>query len=352
MTEEMYRRLNSYLNDIFIELNKKDKIFVDNLVNFSHLNLIINDYVNKNICKVVSKSYQNKLTFNDVYLLAREVIEKINSKYLKEYDELIVSGKLNFDYDNKYSSCCILKAKNGIIAKYIDISRKFNYEDVINLIHEFFHYTQIKDSYMTYNYEFLTEFISIYFEQLATNYLVKEKHIPISELNINLRIIDFLRNNNSFKRYAIILLAYENLGDINKNTINEIDKKIGLKDIYFEEECINFLKKLDEINELSLDEEKINKMVSLVNLNYRYIIGTILAYYALKYSNLENMIELNDKINNEYADKLVEEILEKVNIKINKEMINESLNIIKNSIYNYDEVKENDNSNCRSNRSR
>ena len=27
MTEEMYKRLNNYLNDIFIELNKSDKIF-------------------------------------------------------------------------------------------------------------------------------------------------------------------------------------------------------------------------------------------------------------------------------------------------------------------------------------
>ena len=52
-------------------------------------------------------------------------------------------------------------------------------------------------------------------------------------------------------------------------------------------------------------------MVSLVNLNYKYIIRTILAYYALKYSKLENMIELNDKINNEYADKSVDGILEK-----------------------------------------
>ena len=352
MTEEMYKRLNSYLNDIFIELNKKDKIFVDNLVNFSHLNLLIFDYMNKNICKIVSKSYQNKLTFDDVYLLGREIIEKISLKYLDEYDKLIMSGKLNFNYDNENGSYCILKTKNGETTKYIDVSRKFNYEDVITLIHEFFHYTQIKDSNITYNHEFLTEFISIYFEKVATNYLVKEKHIPISELNINSRIINFLRSNNLFYRYSIILLAYENLGNINKNTINEIDEIIGLKDIYFEEECINFLKKLDEINELSLDEEKINKMVSLVNLNYKYIIGTILAYYALKYSKLENMIELNDKINNEYADKLVEEILENLNIKINKEMINESLNIIKNSIYNYNEVEENDNSNCRPNRSR
>ena len=44
MTEEMYNRLNDYLNDIFIELDKKDKIFVDNLKSIVILNTIIDKH--------------------------------------------------------------------------------------------------------------------------------------------------------------------------------------------------------------------------------------------------------------------------------------------------------------------
>ena len=86
MTEEMYKRLNDYLNDIFIELDKKDKIFVDNLKSIVILNTIIDKLFNGCItseCKV------NNLSFNDVFLLGREIIEYINPKYLEEYDELI-----------------------------------------------------------------------------------------------------------------------------------------------------------------------------------------------------------------------------------------------------------------------
>ena len=47
MTEEMYKRLNDYLNDIFLELNKTDKIFTDNLINFTIINnMVANKFLN------------------------------------------------------------------------------------------------------------------------------------------------------------------------------------------------------------------------------------------------------------------------------------------------------------------
>lgn len=33
MTEEMYRRLNNYLNDIFLELNKEDMVILNDKIN-------------------------------------------------------------------------------------------------------------------------------------------------------------------------------------------------------------------------------------------------------------------------------------------------------------------------------
>lgn len=345
MTDEMYKRLNNYLNDIFLELNKEDKIFIDNLIPIWRLNYMIHDFTLKNIKKASSKSYQNNLSFNDVYLLARNIINKINPNYLNEYDELINTGKLDFNYESRegISSCSAyytnVMGDRVTYNKTIDIYRNFNYEDVVILIHEFSHYTQNKiGGKKSFQYEFLTEFIAIYFEKISIKYL-QEENVPVKELNINSRIISLLRNNHSFYMYGTILLAYENLGDINENTINDLKNIINIKDDSFENECTIVLNKLDEISKLNNQKDSIKKMVNLVTIDYKYIVGTFLAYYALEHSKIEDMIDLNDNINGKYSQLSIEEILNKVGINIDEEMVNEALDIIKKSIYNYQEGK-------------
>lgn len=331
MTEEMYKRLNNYLNDIFLELNEKDKIFVDNLRIIAAFNIVINNYFN---CCIEDIQKQNNLSFNDVFLLGREIIEKINPKYLIEYDNLIDSGYLDFKYENiNDNSCCLYQKTNTETKKWIDISRKFNYRDVTVLIHEFSHYMKLK-KYITYNNDFFDEFISIYFEKIAEKYLLEEKNISKDEISINSRIIDFLHSNSHFYKYSIILLAYENLGNINQNTINDLNNLIGFKDSSFEKECIDFLNKLDKINNLNNEKDSIIKMTNFVRYDYKYIIGTVLAYYALENCKLEDIIKLNDSINlKENAELSVVDILNDIGISTNSNMINESLKIIKNSIY-------------------
>lgn len=336
MTEEMYKRLNNYLNDIFLELNKKDKIFVDNLESIVILNTIIDKLFNG---RITSECKVNNLSFNDVFLLGREIIEYINPKYLEEYDELISSGKLEFNYDGNCESAVYYKSNSDI--KFIDIERHFNYGDVSTLIHEFIHYSELKEkNKTTYNRNFLTEFIAIYFEKIAEKYLIEEKNIPINEIPLNLREISLCRHNCEFYKYSVILLAYENFGNINKNTISDLDKLLKFKDNSFEQECIEVLKKFDKINELNNKENSIIEMTKSVNYNYKYIVGTFLAHYALEHSKIENMVRLNDNINSaEYANLSVEEILNTVGIKINKEMIDETINIINNSINNGEKTK-------------
>ena len=333
MTEEMYNRLNDYLNDIFIELDKKDKIFVDNLKSIVILNTIIDKLFNGCItseCKV------NNLSFNDVFLLGREIIEYINPKYLEEYDELISSGKLEFNYDGNCESAVYYKLNSDI--KFIYIERHFNYEDVITLIHEFIHYSELKEkNKTTYNREFLTEFIAIYFEKIAEKYLIEEKNVPIDEISLNLREISLYRHNREFYEYSVILLAYEKFGNINENTTNDLDKLLKFKDNSFERECIELLQKFDKINETNNEKDSVIKMTKLVNYNYKYIVGTFLAHYALEHSKIEDMVKLNDNINTEeYTNLSVEEILNTVGIKINEEMINQTVDIIKNSIHHYE----------------
>ena len=334
MTEEMYKRLNNYLNDIFIELNKNDKIFIDNLKPIVILNTIIREIFTG---RITSKWHKNNLSFNDVFLLGREIIEYINPKYLEEYDELISSGKLEFNYDGDGDSCMRFKLNSDI--KFIDIRRQFNYEDVITLIHEFIHYSELKEkNEITYNRHFFTEFIAIYFEKIANKYLIEEKNVPIDEIPLNSREISLYYHNREFYKYSVILLAYDKFGNINKNTTNDLDKLLKFKDNSFEKECIELLQKFDKINELNNEKDSVIEMTELVNYNYKYIVGTFLAHYALEYSKIEDMVKLNDNINTEeYANLSVEEILNTVGIKINEEMINQTVDIIKNSINHYEE---------------
>lgn len=327
MTQEEYKRLNDYLNDVFLGFQKKNKIFVDNLIPILGLSTIINDYFKNNIKSFQIKSKSNHLTFEDVYLLAREIIEKISPRYLGEYDELIKSGALNFNFNSKgYSEFSFNRYNEIVNKKLINISREFNYDDVVSLIHEFFHYTQVKmNKKISYNFDFFTEFIAIYFETIAKRYLIEEKNISKDELIINNRVESLYRNNIKLYQYITVLVAYEYLGNINENTEEDLRNILRIRDPSFQKECLQTLNKLDSL-------KKNKPVVNLFNQNYRYVVGIILAYYALEHSKLEDMVELNDKINTEYAELSVQEVLNKVGIPLNQNMVLESLDIIKNSI--------------------
>lgn len=327
MTQEEYKRLNDYLNDVFLEFQKEDKIFVDNLIPIWGLNEMIDEYFQNNIKSFQIKSVSNHLTFEDVYLLAREIVEKFYPRYLKEYDELIKSGALNFDFISEKDSFCFVNRYNGFVTeKLIDVSRNFNYNDVVLLIHEFSHYTQLKmNKRLSYNYYYLTEFIAIYFETIAKRYLMKEKNVSKDEITINSRIGEFFIDNKKLYQYIDVLVAYEYLGNIHEHTENELMDIFEIRIGTFQEECLQILKKLDSL-------KKNQPVVTLFNQDYRYVVGTVLAYYALEHSKLEDMVELNDKINTEYAKLPVVDILNKVGISLDKNWFLESLDTIKNSV--------------------
>ena len=124
MTKEEYKRLNDYLNGCFKELEKSDSFLLTNIESFARMS---DDYVHMtNKYKFEVYTEENNLSFNDIYLLAREIIESIDKNYLKYYDELIESGRLDFSYQNDYSDSQFVydleKEK-----RLLNINRKFNY---------------------------------------------------------------------------------------------------------------------------------------------------------------------------------------------------------------------------------
>lgn len=329
MTLEQYEKLNEYLNECFLRLQDKHPIFLDNLKKFC----IASDFICKSFEGTIESNHkQNNLTYEDVLLLAREIIEKINPNYLENFDNLVKSGILDFDYENEINDSVysyIYSKKQGII----DVKRLFNYEDVLPLIHEFIHSTNRNDR-VTYNRIFLTEFISICFEEFAKKYLIEEKKINVDEIGVNSRIISFLHMNKNFNKYCLVLLAYDNLGDITSNTPNEMKEILKCGDTVFEEECLEILNNIEKIEKSTFKNENVyNKVVELFDTHYKYIVGTLLAYYAMENCKMEDIVLLNDNINSEeYADMSIEEVLETIGIKLNLQFLNESIQCIKNNI--------------------
>ena len=181
MKKEDYKRLNDYLNDTFIYLSGHDGFFIQNMQSIFILNNML--YGKLKDIDLEHKFHENNLTFEDVYELARNEIEKINSNYLKEFDKLINSGRLGLfkqkeninikevDYYEKLSEVenNEEETRNTSICFYtedgyfIDLARTYNYDDVLSLIHEFIHSTNSSKNMGEYRY-ILTEFFSIYFE--------------------------------------------------------------------------------------------------------------------------------------------------------------------------------------------
>lgn len=170
--KDIYKKLNYYLNEICIYLEKENLFLLDNIYSIS----ILNDNFLRKIANysLDNETILNNLTFEDVYFLAREIIEHIDRSYLQDFDNLIESGELDFSYQKDYevSECISMYKKGNCVKQLININREFNYNDVRVLVHEFIHYTNGKKYSMNRNY--LTEFLSIYFEFYAIDYLLKK----------------------------------------------------------------------------------------------------------------------------------------------------------------------------------
>lgn len=333
MTKDEYSELNNYLNDAFLYLEKNNS-FLNNIPIIGNLcNLYIetfNDYQKKEVKK-------NHLTFEDVYMIARKIIETIDSKYLEEYDKIIEKGILDFSYNNAYNASHFLHPSSNCLLGFININREFNYNDICILIHEFIHYTNSRNDKLSINHEILAEFISIYFENYAEEYLLKNGVLN-EEINIkSSRIYNTLKDCKIFNIYAPVLFTYKQFGSIDEQSYNLLyNYYIKIEKHEFDNCCKKVLNSLKIKEKVYLNENQFNKEYdynkliqsygSLFENNYKYIIGTILSMLAKKYSNLKEITFLNNHINDyEYANKSILQILKEINIDINKEYFFEEL---------------------------
>lgn len=327
MNEAKYKKLNDYLNGIFKELEVNDWFLIKNIEAISRMSDAYLDLTSKyDFSREMPK--ENNLTFEDIYLLGREIIESIDPNYLSYYDDVLKSGVLDFDYENKYEDSYYVyyELKSGI--REINVKRKFNYLDVVVIIHEFMHYINSLGRCHSINRYLLTEFISIYFGEYAKRYLI-DKGIEKDDLFLNERIFFSKKDSQYFSKYDLIILAYEKLGKIDEKTYIFLEENYcKVSKEQFEKECIHLLTKLEKeeekyryetMYEAKFDESKLfYRLTGLVNSHYRYILGTILAYHALKYCKMEKIVYLNNHINDEeYINMSLSQVLQTIDIDLN-----------------------------------
>lgn len=351
MEDKDYKRLNDYLNDVFIFLSNHDVFFYRNMSLIFKINyMLIADVKEMNL---KHKFHENHNTFLDVFDYARKMIEKINSGYLSEFDRLICSGKLGFfeseenlllkeydDYDKltaienneeetkKSSRCCYVKDEC-----FLDLARKHDYSDVMVLVHEFMHSTS-KVKNMGKNRYILAEFLSIYFEMFTQLELLKSG-VNISELNIFYRIKATQQASISMYNYSLILRTFELFGSVSEKSTEELEKfRIALvsKEI-FEAMCISLLKYFDKkrekyscLNE-TFDIDNYRAYLStLFRDNYRYILGTLLSCYVLEHGDKDKVVWLNDHINDEGIENInLISVLQMIDIDLTQRDIDEQL---------------------------
>ena len=336
MKKNDFIKLNKYLNDIFNYLEKSDKYL------FICLNDIYN--ISKHINDKFSDLYfdedeiTNNLSFIDVIYHVENIIKYIDSKYIPIFRNVINNGELNFSYNKEEEGNYFLNKDDvGII----NIDREYNYQDVINLSHEFSHYLCNKGKGQTELGYLLDEFIGRYFEIQAVNYLInngfKENEIKASYY------LEYLFDNNyEFMNYYPLLLMYYNFGSIDNDSKNLFIKyfyNINLKK--FDEMCLEKLDLLEYIkkefikecdcNGVIMNEEDIIYEISKVfSEDYRYILGTVLALYPF---DKKDIIDFVDNINTKkYENTNLFEILKKLNIDIRDNSFKKSID---NSIKKY-----------------
>lgn len=319
MTKIEYDKLNNYLNQLCLVLDKNNPFLLNNLFGM----LKINDSFYSKFRKYEKKveNIENKLTFDEVIEISKEIINYINPKYLKQFEEYESTGKIDFNYEDKKNITSEFRSgsyerytrndNKYIMIKeqtpYILISRKFNYDDVIILIHEFFHSLN-RNGPQNINNSYLTEFISIYFETVASEYLVNQKGVKINEINLYHRLDDCINCSRDAFLFEYPLISFIKFGNIDDNSYKFLNKYIRMKDekdidendknnFYYE--CERLLSVFEKSMKKFKTEEDffIDFSIHIMNC-YKYVIGTLLAFYSKEKLPMEKMIYLNDNINN------------------------------------------------------
>ena len=218
---------------------------------------------------------------------ARKTIESIDYKMLEKFDEVISNGivNINEEADEKEDSYYVAFYKqNKLCREQIELKLDYTTDDIRKIVHEFIHlYYNVPNR--SQNYIFLIEFFSIYFEEYARNFMEKynDESLKISSIS---RINRFLQSVNFIQHFIIVFITYKNLGDLSNKSQIELKEICHINYNSFEQKCYELLE---------LFESENNNIANA----YKYIVGTILAYYCIDKVDVKIVLNFGKNINKE-----------------------------------------------------
>lgn len=235
----------------------------------------------------------------DIYLSLTDSLEIVSSyidekmpQYREQFETFMQNGVFDIkSYEGKNCYNAENDAGRCNNHDYINISLTHNYHDPGTIIHEFFHALSRQET-MSYAREYLTEGISIFFENSILDYMLDKGYDSDEIAKVKLdRIKSSYVDCLSLSDKIIFIDTYMKFGCIDR-------------DSWSLRKYFKFSYGYDDENEfyktLYLDEEQFKSAENLYDpvRDFSYIIGTVLAYWGMENSLDERFIQLNQNINN------------------------------------------------------
>ena len=289
------------------------------LKNIRLIRTVHGEYKN-NLDKLELRKYYGKeysldyLSFVDVldkcleYFKYLDGITDNKHSFVEQFNDVVSNGILNLEYDNN-SSTRTYKYRNEEHTS-VDIRMENTIGDVFKIIHEFFHLKNLDKIGISSNTRSFSEFISLYFENLAMKYFSKDEEVL--PFYTNYLVYNF-SNNFDYDSELTLLALYDKWGEIDDNLFEIYD--------------ISFDSFFDELFELMMSyDDLIFKVID----RYPYVLGSLLSNYLIYSSEFdvrditEKVLDLYDNIDNIDFIDVLKNFAFVIKNKVNSEKISDS----------------------------
>ena len=275
---------------IIKELKIDEKICPEILDMFEIIGCMSNDYLinmEELLQDDFESPYYENMDIRTSLNLIREFLTRLDIKYLEVFEKSLIDGT----FDLHLPEDDLTKRPTGPEASpkpnaSISIPIEYTIQDGATIIHEFFHYLNDNNN-LDGTREIYTEMISIYFELRYYKFLIKKGYNNLYFYNEVFERI----NSTCDSAYNLcytnsILDIYHNTGDINKSNIMFLDK---YRDLYK-----GNVKNMIEF----YNDDKFENYIKYFKIDVSYVMGTLLAFMALKIPKLYDikMKYINDNI--------------------------------------------------------
>lgn len=280
-------------------------------------------YYNNNIKDIINTSkFRKIITKKETISLAREIIEKINPEYALEFDRLnnknsivFINQNLLFNLTTTFtnnekrygSNYQRRRLKNKKFSHRIKIDRTYTYNDVTTLIHEFIHYMVNEKMFNNSSFQYFSEFLPIYYETYAIDYLIKEKGIDANDIDVSKRIITNVQNCE-FHQQLLIPAMKKLYGEISYDNYLKMTDKYKIENKTTDKKqdfYISMIGYLNYVNYLNVYKKRYKRKISdVLTRYYQHLTGTFYAFYARKNYNLDEVNKLlNAFVTNDFDEK-------------------------------------------------